>query len=402
MTKYAFVNLPLHAHINPTLPIVEELVARGDQVVYYLTEKYRSAIETTGATFHPYQSKTEQYAQNPVANMAMLMVDECLFVMPQLVPSIQAEQPDCIVYDPMCLSGRFIAQILDVPAVISRPTFVAHEQGRRFYASKGADNGAAQAFQQSIKQLCMHYSLPPFNIMDIFSHKEDLNLVYIPRSFQIDGASMGPEYLFVGPCIGARCESSAFPFEQLNQQPLIYCTLGTVYNNSPEFFRKCFAAFADVPVQVIIATGRPVEQLDLGPCPKNIIVRSYVPQSEVLQQTDVFVGHGSMTTIMEAISSGVPMVVMPQATSQEPSARRVSELGLGILLDKESVTAESLRDAALHILQNPTYRLRARQMQDDAKKAGGYQRAADALQEYVSHCNLEAETARASVRMYSF
>ncbi|MBA2286521.1 MAG: glycosyl transferase [Ktedonobacteraceae bacterium] len=384
MAKFIFLNLPLHAHINPTLPIAQELVARGDEVVYSLTEKYRPAIEATGARFHGYQSQTEQHAQNPAANMALHMVDECLFVIPQLLESIRAEQPDCIVYDPMCLSGRFIAQILGIPAVISRPTFVAHEQGRRFYQSRGDDAGAAQAFQEAIQQFCTRYSLPPFNIMDIFTHKEALNIIYIPRSFQVDGAAMGPEYLFVGPSIGARCEASEFPFEQLNEQfPIVYITLGTVYNNSPTFFQECFTAFADLPVQVIIATGRPLEQLNLGPAPRNFIVRSYVPQLEVLEHVDVFAGHGSMTTIMEVISHGVPMVVIPQATSQEPSARRVASLGLGLLLEKNTVTSASLRDAVIQILRDASYRARARQMQDEARLAGGYRRAADALQDFV-------------------
>lgn len=384
MAKFVFLNLPLHAHINPTLPIAQELVAQGHEVVYYLTEKYRGAIEATGATFRGYESETEPQLKNPAANMALLMVDECLFVMPQILESIRKEQPDCIVYDPMCLSGRFIAQLLQVPAVISRPTFVAHEQGRRFYQTKGADpRGAQLPFQASIQQLCMRYSLPPFTVMDIFTHKEPLNIVYIPRSFQVEGDSMGKEYLFVGPSIGARCESSDFPFEQLDGRPVIYCTLGTVYNNNPDFFLKCFAAFADLPVQVIIATGRPVEQLNLGPVPDNFIVRSYVPQLEVLEYVNVFAGHGSMTTVMESLSRGVPMIVIPQATSQATSARRVADLGLGILLEKETVTAESLREAVVTILNDPTYRERAHEMQEDAQLAGGYQRAAYALLEYV-------------------
>ena len=81
MTRYAFFNIPFHAHINPTLAVVQELVARGDEVVYYLTEKYRSIIEATGATFHCYQSLLEssgsdfQEQSHPLA-LPMQMIDE--------------------------------------------------------------------------------------------------------------------------------------------------------------------------------------------------------------------------------------------------------------------------------------------------------------------------------------
>ena len=34
MAKALFLNLAMHGHINPTLPIVQGLVRRGDDVAY--------------------------------------------------------------------------------------------------------------------------------------------------------------------------------------------------------------------------------------------------------------------------------------------------------------------------------------------------------------------------------
>jgi UDP:flavonoid glycosyltransferase YjiC (YdhE family) len=56
MAKYVFFNFPAYGHVNPTLAIAAELIARGEEVVYYLPERFRQTIEATGATFHPYQS----------------------------------------------------------------------------------------------------------------------------------------------------------------------------------------------------------------------------------------------------------------------------------------------------------------------------------------------------------
>lgn len=36
--KLLFFMLPYHGHINPTLSVAEELVRRGEQIVYYTTE----------------------------------------------------------------------------------------------------------------------------------------------------------------------------------------------------------------------------------------------------------------------------------------------------------------------------------------------------------------------------
>ena len=45
MAKYVFFNFPAYGHVNPTLAIVEELIARGEEVVYYLPERFRQMIE---------------------------------------------------------------------------------------------------------------------------------------------------------------------------------------------------------------------------------------------------------------------------------------------------------------------------------------------------------------------
>lgn len=389
MAKFAFVNLPFHAHINPTLPVVQELIARGDQVVYYLTEKYREAIEATGATFHSYQSILEQPAgkvqeeSNPLA-LPMLMVDECASVMSQILESVRSEAPDCLIYNPMSVSGRFIAQLLGIPAVISRAFFAPHEKNLRSYQFGKKDPAFEERLRSSMEQLCSRYPIEPFDVVSMFLHKEALNIVYVPRSFQPYGEAFGPEYVFVGPSIGLHCATADFPFEQLDStQPLIYITLGTVANNNPEFFNMCFAAFAEHPWQVVITTGRPLEQLNLSTPPKNVLVRSYVPQFEILQQAALCIHHGGMATIMDCLFLGIPMIAIPQAANQQPNARRIAETGLGVLLEKGSVSAEILSETVAHVLNDLTFQARARQMQKDAHSAGGFRAAADALQHFV-------------------
>ena len=91
-----------------------------------------------------------------------------------------------------------------------------------------------------------------------------------------------------------------------------------------------------------------------------------------------------MATIIEAFSQGVPLVVIPQATSDVTvNARRVDELGLGVMLDEKSLTTEDLRAATARISNDPAYYVRTLQMREEIQKAGGYTRAADVLQDFV-------------------
>ena len=50
MAKSVFFNIPAHGHVNPTLPLVQELLRRGESVIYYVTEEFRPKIEAAGGT----------------------------------------------------------------------------------------------------------------------------------------------------------------------------------------------------------------------------------------------------------------------------------------------------------------------------------------------------------------
>ncbi len=56
MAKALCLSLPLHGHINPSLPLVRELVGRGDEVVYYSADAFAADIERAGARYRPYRN----------------------------------------------------------------------------------------------------------------------------------------------------------------------------------------------------------------------------------------------------------------------------------------------------------------------------------------------------------
>src|SRR5579872_1234947 len=57
MAKYVFLDMPAYGHVNPTLAVVQELVKRGQEVIYYLPEKFKEAVQATGAVFRSYETK---------------------------------------------------------------------------------------------------------------------------------------------------------------------------------------------------------------------------------------------------------------------------------------------------------------------------------------------------------
>src|SRR3954468_24072867 len=55
MSRYLFAPMPITGHVNPGLPIARELVARGHDVRWYSTPRFRKPIESIGARYVPFR-----------------------------------------------------------------------------------------------------------------------------------------------------------------------------------------------------------------------------------------------------------------------------------------------------------------------------------------------------------
>lgn len=84
------------------------------------------------------------------------------------------------------------------------------------------------------------------------------------------------------------------------------------------------------------------------------------------------------------------MVVVPQMGDQFATGQRVSELGLGLMLDNNTVNVTELREAVERVANEPAFRERAQQMQQLTRDAGGYLRAADAIIQFTQDHDRQA------------
>jgi UDP:flavonoid glycosyltransferase YjiC (YdhE family) len=420
MARVVILPVPAYGHVYPTLPLAQELLARGEEVSYSLPDLFLPEIDAIGAIFLPFRSSGRGFGWQPVSceelfvwmplHQAVLSWE----VLPQLLKIVRAERPDYVIYDAACLWGRLAARILRLPAIRFHTSFVLNEQlGPAFQmlldqAERVAMPRTAQGplpegdapitFRGAVEHLGATYNVPPISLKSFFDHAEPLNLVPIPPAFQPGVERFDARYQFLGPSITPRHTPTAFPFEQLEPRPTLYISMGSVCNREVDFFKTCFAAFGgtaatttesgrlpattpeggEQPWQVILATGT-ANVADLGPVPENFMVRPSVPQLEVLQQTTVFLTHGGMNSVMEALWYGVPLVVVPQMAEQAITARRVEELGVGLALETAAVTEATLREAVRRVAGSQEIRLRVWRMQETIRQTGGARAAADAV-----------------------
>lgn len=401
MAKYVFLNMPARGHVNPTLAVVQELVRRGQKVSYYLTEEFRDVVQATGAVFQPYESKLRGVPSMPpsfssvgaasTGNVGpMFLLEDMRSVPPQVIDRIRAEQPDVIVYDFMCVWARTVIDELHVPAVATRATYASNEhfnmmdQMRERMQQMPASREMMERMRSRMAAQGESSTNPLADLFSLFSGAEQLNIIFIPKEFQPAAETFDDRYLFVGPSILPRYEAPNFPLDQLSSDwPLLYISLGSIFTNQPEFYQQCFMAFADLPWQVVLSIGKHIDPTTLGPVPVNFLLSPYVPQLDILPRTRLFVTHAGTNSVMESMYFGVPMVLIPQQPEQYMHAQHVVDLGLGVMLDKGSVTASTLREAVEDVAHDEAYRERAQRMRQSVSAAGGYQRAVDAIMQFT-------------------
>ncbi|MFF0629094.1 macrolide family glycosyltransferase [Streptomyces sp. NPDC004296] len=383
-----FVALLGHGHINPTLPLVEELVRRGHRVDYATSAEYADAVTGSGARWvelpplPTIEAPTGDFGPEIFGRFMRHLFTGMRAAYPVLREHCAAESVDAICYDAMNWCGRILAEELGLPGVRLIPNFASNETYSlftQFMDGTGGVNPVVAAIGPDCEEFAAEngVALDPANLLDA---TEKLNLVFIPREFQPAGDSFDERFHFIGPSLGSREDEPWSPPDP--EAPVLFVSLGTVFNDRPEFYRTCIEAFADGPYHVAMSVGG-LDPAALGPIPASFDVRARFPQPAVLQRATAFVSHTGMNSTMESLYYGVGLIAVPQMPEQAANAGRVQELGLGEQLDARTVTAEALRAAVARVASDAAVRANLDRMQKVVRESGGAARGADVIEEYL-------------------
>lgn len=386
MSKIVFFCIPAHGHTNPTLGVVDELVKRGHEVVYYSYNQFREKIEGLGAEFiacddyDMEQKLTPEDATKIGKDMAFstqILVDTTLGLDDMVCEHMQRLQPDCIVADSMAVWGKAVALKLGIPFVSSTTTFAFNQHSAKIM-KKGIGELFGMLFSmpkvnRQIKRL-QDKGYPVKSILDILQNDNETNtIVYTSPQFQPCSETFSDKYSFVGPSVRPATENIV-----KTKDKLIYISLGTVINNSLDFYKKCISAFADTDYQVIMSVGNLIDIKDLGNIPDNFTVKSFVDQIAVLNKADVFLSHCGMNSVSESLYYQVPLVMYPQTSEQSGVATRVEQLEAGLRIKK--LSAESIREAVETVMNTSTYRENSIAISNGFKSCTGAKGAADKIE----------------------
>ncbi|MER7338262.1 macrolide-inactivating glycosyltransferase [Streptomyces sp. NPDC000075] len=387
----AMFSIAAPGHVNPSIEVIRELVARGHRVSYAIPASFAEKIAGTGATpviwksVLPTEDEPEAWGTELIDNIEPFLED-AVQALPQLAAAFEGDEPDLVLHDITAYPARVLAHRWEVPAISLSPNLVAwegyeeevaapmtaelraSERGRAYYARFRAwldENGIDED-------------------PDRFVGRPRRSIVLIPRALQPHADRVdGSVHTFVGSCQGDRSATQGTwrrPAAAEGKKVLLV-SLGSTFTHQPAFYRACVEAFGDLPDwHVVLQIGKFTDEADLGTVPANVEVHRWVPQLDVLRQADAFITHAGAGGSQEGLATATPMVAVPQAVDQFGNAGMLASLGVARHVPMEEADAATLRAAVLGLLADPRVADRAEEIRAGMATEGGTRQAADLIE----------------------
>jgi L-2-deoxyfucosyltransferase/glycosyltransferase DesVII len=151
-------------------------------------------------------------------------------------------------------------------------------------------------------------------------------------------------------------------------RPRVMLTLGVsnrqVHGREEASVQHLLDGLGALDVEVIATLD--TTQLDGVRVPDNVRAAGFVPMYELLASCDAIVHQGGGATVGNAVVNGVPQLIVPGTTwSERASALAQEKRGYGLLLDLADVTPETVRNGVARLLDEPSYRRCAVEVQQE-------------------------------------
>ncbi len=255
-----------------------------------------------------------------------------------------AWRPDLIVRDPVEYGGYIAAEALGIPhasimwALYIDPRLILPE---------------------FLDALRVRQGLPSDPTLATFDRF--LVLRFLPPSWQIALPQQPPvTHSFAAPPFDSSGDDRLPAWvADLPARPTVYATLGTTFNKSPAVFRALIEALGSLPVNGIVTVGKTMDTQQFGALPANVHVEQYIPQTLLLPHCDLLIFHGGYNSFHSAMWHGLPVVAIPmEAGDQLPTAEKLDEMGLGVMVKGQPPAAEAIAAAVTNVLEEAGYRER--------------------------------------------
>jgi UDP:flavonoid glycosyltransferase YjiC (YdhE family) len=423
---FLFTAIPFVGHLNPLLRQAAELARRGFRVGVAAHEEMRGHVEgqepgvafVSLGSYGPMPRTAQEFQEDATREPDFVRGAAAIFTwLHELWPShfdglraaVRADRPDVLVADLFAEAALDVAEAERIPAAVNDADLLSSLpwgllppadhlplplSGRPYRSTTPLQRAlralvrrllTARSASRTGRRLNARRASRGLPGRDARARLRS-RLVLVNTVFGLEyPRALPPLVHMVGPMLpeGVPPLPEEYATWLADGPPVVYVSLGTVAVASQRLLGVLVDAFASPEFRVLWALREPQQALLPTPLPANLRLESWVPSPRAIlahPNVRVFVSHCGINSVQESIDAGTPIVGIPLFGDQLDMGTRVSDAGVGLVLDKNGVSGAALRDAIRRVLTEPSFGEALPPLQSSFRLAGGVRRAADLLE----------------------
>ena len=366
-------------HFGPLIPVARTCASAGYEIAVAAPQSFRSNVEKAGFTHLPFPDVPADVMRQvfePLSSLSHVEANRVVLAdvfarfdaqaaLPHVTKIIAGWRPDIVVRE-QCEFASLVAA--DKAGIAQVHVAIGMSRLGPGFAAVVADSLAELSILAGLPEdrgLTLTLTSPTLTSVPALLDAPDMDLGQALGPML--RAEPGPLWRFRESLNGA---TGRLPGVWGNtNDPLVYVTFGSVTGGMAhlsDMYAATLQALADLPVRVLMTTGKAAARALVEPPPPNAWVEPWWPQAEVMPLAAAMIGHGGFGTTMAALVAGVPQVVLPLfAFDQYVNAEQVAAVNAGVQVRGGADGVADLPVAVSRVLDDPEIAAGARAVSDE-------------------------------------
>lgn len=373
--KILIVCTPTISHARSIASIAKRLRAKGHEIKWASNQAIEYVTKDCGDLISVISDELRQdkldFPVDPSIDINDWMLEEWFIPIAQeaLIPTLKFARdfkPDLLLTDTTSFWGPMVAEKLRIKWATFNPSIFLQSDERQNMIRDAYNPlepinwtmmGKPQNpyWKEERKLNALRRSIGLIANLNLSHLSPELILCFSSLDIEMNGVGLPPQTICLGSVFGQ--SDDVDPFDTNGAEipegtsPLIYVTLGINFVGKTELAQQVINAVADLDVRVVVAPVRGELTLPENRKAEILLLQQPISQKELLKDAHLTICTGGFNTVLESLCFGVPVISMPIIKDQRVLANRISELGLGVFLNK-TISIDELKERVIEILQD--------------------------------------------------
>lgn len=421
--KILFANVPADGHFNPLTGLAVYLKSKGHEIRWYTGIKYKEKVESLDIQYYPLNKALDLSAgnieelfpdrdklKNPIAKLNYDLEHAFIRRSTEYFEDIkvirQEFEFDVMIADILFAAIPFVRQKLFIPVLTvgvaplmetSRdlaPSGLAITPSTSFFGRRKQDLMRFVTdrilFKKMVALMAKVYQeyglIPPKgNVFNAMCKESTILMQIGVPAFEYKRTDLGKNVRFIGamlPVKKTQLQPLPFKAKLAKYKKVVLVTQGTVETDASKLLVPTFEAFKNSDVLVIATTGGSKTQELRNQYPDdNIVIEDFIPFTEVMPYTNVYITNGGYGGVMLSVEHKVPMVAAGVHEGKNEINARIGYFNIGINLKTEKPQPTQLRKAVYEVMGNEMYRKNIEALRNEFARYNAFELVEQYLEE---------------------